>query len=162
MEQIQFIPGVHPSYKSQFDKLTVAYIANQVNPYDCCGCFVGNLLNRTSMWNRCKSDLIIYDMGSTVGRVVTPQEMEEARLSIEAQSNGFYTPEEIIDLEGNFMRIVRGYGDFKSWRHPTPKMEDVLFRAFEATLNGLKQLHLSKGEIIDETPVFVKRSLVTM
>lgn len=37
--------------------------------------------------------------------------------------------------------------------------ENTLFHAFEVTLEALKQLRISKGEIIDETPVFVKRSL---
>lgn len=38
------------TYKEQFDKLTRAYINDEVQPFENCACFVGNLLNKNAMW----------------------------------------------------------------------------------------------------------------
>jgi hypothetical protein len=140
---IKFIPGVHPSYKEQFDKLTRAYIANEVLPLNACACFVGNLLNGLGSWVHARSynGLGVLDNDSHFKPI--------ADMCIKEQSNGLYTAQEIINLEKVFLQ---------SWR--PLQNEDSMFDAFCVTLDLLKQIHLSKGEIIDEVPEFKRRVMV--
>jgi|GEM_PF-3569192 len=155
MNQITFNPLVHPSFKTQFDKLTAAYINGEVNPMSAYAYFVGNLLNGNMNWwtvrskygeiNYCKSQLL------SGLKVITEE------------SSGLYTADEIIELEAIFMDNVRnGADNMYAWRddgQPTIKDEQALFEAFSLTLDLLKTIHESKGEIIDAVPVFVKREL---
>ncbi len=132
-----------PTFKEQFDKLTRAYIRDEVFPMSPCACFVGNLLNRNSDWSgvrhgwnqitNCESD---YKRGFN---------------AINKESGGFYTPKEIILLESEFVVGVEDLRENYS--------EDQLFNAFAHTLELLKQIHISKGEQVDEL-VFVRRELV--
>ena len=39
--------------------------------------------------------------------------------------------------------------------------EDELFAGMSAALDELKQIHIERGEVIDEVPVFTKRLLLT-
>jgi hypothetical protein len=137
---IKFIPGVHPSYKEQFDKLTRAYINDEVEPYISCSCFVGNLLNNKSVW----------DFGRRViGNIETDAScLRVAQNCIDRESSGLYSVKEIVDLEARFMLCVDNHN------------EEGLFNAFSKTLDLLKQIHLSKGEIIDEVPEFKRRVMV--
>lgn len=147
-----------PTYKEQFDKLTRAYIAGKVNPFQCCGCFIGNLLNGHGSWNKVKPNLMVQDWTDGL-RQVTPVEYVNALECIKVNSGGLYTADDIIKLERKFMDMIGNYRGLEKWVNPTPEMEDVLFKAFEKALSMLKQIHQSKGEIIDETPVFQKRQL---
>ena len=143
-------------YKEQFDKLTRAYIENKVNPYESCACFVGNLLDGNSTWS----------MGKFMR--LNAWETPMTNKQILEQSKDTYTLDDILDLEDLFMSYVRDITyktNTKSspahelWENPTPEMEDTLFIAFEKTLEALKMMHISKGEKIDEAPVFKKRQL---
>jgi len=124
------------TYKEQFDKLTRAYISGEVIPKECKACFVGNLLNKTREWavkrflDKTKP---LYTWSAYNAFDLDPE-------------YNFYTMMEICLMENNFMR--KYIGD-----------EDALFIAFESTLELLKQIHISKGEVIDEVPVFKKRQL---
>ena len=140
-----------PTYKEQFDKLTRAYINGEVNPFSPCACFIGNLLNGAREW-------------SVTGECVGNHFGDHVRDCILKEANGLYTEDEINELENSFMNEDNGdfpslwsslviVGKFKDW------YEDALFIAFERCLDQLKQIHQSKGEIIDETPVFQKRQL---
>jgi len=151
---MNYIKGVHPSYKEQFDKLTTAYIEMRVNPYDACGCFVGNLLNSTKEWYFCKRTIIIQNFSE---RNVNDEEIQQAIASIEEESKGLYTPEEITHLEKIFMYSIRGFGGATFWRNPTPAAEEVLFKGLEKTLNVLKSIHISKGEDVEGEFAFTKR-----
>ena len=140
-----------PTYKEQFDKLTRAYINNEVDPYRACACFVGNLLNRKGAWINCRSGFSTHLEGEW-GIVHDA----DAIKCINEESNGLYTPKEIVDLEYLFLK---SFGD----SHCNDKSpEDSLFIAFEATLDLLKKIHISKGEVIDETPIFTKRTLANV
>lgn len=145
------------TYKQAFDRLTEAYIAGNVNPFNPCSCFVGNLLGterwislRTSSWTDC-----------VVARGRHPNYIEYEN----------YTNQEIIDLEHIFMKTY-------SENHPLEGLikklsfhiladildnlnEDALYKAFSITLDKLKEIHISKGEIIDKAPVFIKRQLMS-
>lgn len=130
------------TYSQQFNKLTQAYIRGEVNPYHPCHCFVGNLLNNTDEWRHGRE---------TYGSVTEfLKHYILAQESISEESSGLYTVEDIVALEETFMNRV-GY-------HHS---EDELFHAFDATLDHLKKIHISKGENVDETPLFKKRKLQT-
>lgn len=131
-----------PTYKEQFDKITRAYIANELNPLDGCACFIGNLLNGNSRWTFGRK----FDWGNDGLATVCN---EKFLLSIvKKEANGLYTAQEIVDLEENFLDK---YACLLS-------REDALFHAMESTLEMLKQIHISKGEIVDPIP-FAKRQL---
>jgi len=68
--------------------------------------------------------------------------------SIDLESDGTYTVKEIIALENCFMNKEPYHGDW----------EEITFKAFEATLLLLRQIHESKGEVIKDY-AFTKREL---
>lgn len=150
-----------PTYKEQFDKLTEAYIKLEVNPFQDCACFVGNLLNKTNAWIVGREfdgfdeykhwtfrDNLYWDC-------ITP-----ANACVLKESNGLYSLKEIYDMEQVFMYTYVQNGGPKS-KEPDFINEHALFLAFEAGLEKLKQIHESKGEIVDPQP-FVKRQLQTV
>lgn len=147
-------------YKTQFDKLTSAYIAGKVDPYSACGCFVGNLLNNSINWVKAR------DLDLKVAKDQTTKTISKE--CVDEESNNSYSLQEIYDLERIFLRTYRenngDYYAFDSIRGTgaTKQDEDALFIAFEKTLEYLKQLHISKGEVIDEIPVFEKRAFQTV
>lgn len=142
MEKI-FDASKHPTYKQQFDKLTVAYIENKVDPYDACACFIGNLLNGKDAWLRCRQG---YTYEVSAFRLIVD---DKAFSCIREESGGLYTPREIIDMEYNFLYT---YGHFG-------KNENSLFEAFCSTLEMLKNIHISKGEDVELIGEFKKREL---
>ncbi len=124
-----------------------------MNPYNECACFVGNLLDGDDSWGLCR-----------IGKVFRG----EGKVSKNVIFKYGYTTKEIVALENCFMEnIWKGI-----YQHYTPKQdltpvfenlpnkEDILFEAFEKTLELLKSIHIEKGEIIEECPTFIKRELV--
>lgn len=147
MQAIQFNPAIHPSFKQQFDKLTEAYINNEVNPSSACACFVGNLLNKSREWAYSRK----FDYEQRPVKAVSTGNLTHIVRVIENEAGGLYTPEEIFSLETLFMFEVKG-----------GMTEEKIFIAFDKTLALLKQIHEAKGEIIDEVPAFTKRQLATV
>jgi hypothetical protein len=142
------------SFKEQFDKLTEAYIRNEVNPYEPCGCFVGNLLNRHQDWVTVR-----LSWASPIADRSLPF-YEDGYKCIKKESDGTYTPQEITDLEFLFMMTYEINGGTSS-QTKSEKEEDALFIAFETTLDALKKLHEANGEKVDEF-TFKKRTLQTV
>jgi hypothetical protein len=142
------------SYQDQWNKLTTAYVNGKVQPQDPCCCFIGNLLNNASGWIGCRTSF-----GQTYASpniTLFPRESglisERGLECIQKQSGGLYTPKDIIAMEQLFLRTVNQPGDY----------EENLFKAFCVTLDLLKDIHIAAGEVIDESPVFVKRELKTV
>lgn len=139
------------TFKEQFDKLTEAYIRGEVEPYQPCGCFIGNLLNRREEWIHIRKDFTYKTPCYFPGE---KKSFEMAQCIIQEEGKGTYTDQEIVELEYTFMMTYGinggGFGLVN---------EDALFKAFEVTLEQLKQIHESKGEIVDEF-VFQKRQPV--
>ncbi len=152
------------TYNQQFDRLTQAYIAGEVNPMEPCACFVGNILNNTSRWVNARD---FHHVGPypviRVDTRVHDENVYKGIQSIMKESEGAYTPQEIVTLEQLFLQTIVLYGgNIHAWGEngtPTQMDEDALFEAFSATLEKLKQIHIDRGEIIDNEPVFVKREL---
>ena len=126
-------------FKQQFDKIVGAYLRNELNPMHSCACFVGNLLNNNNNWN----------FGG-----------KTAKDCLLKEANNLYTMDEIKELEHEFMYTPEKPGMY--WYDMTGKVldEQGLYEAMERTLLKLKQLHESKGEII-ENYTFPKRELQT-
>ena len=146
-----------PTYKEQFDKLTRAYIENRVDPFNDCACFVGNLLNGNEYWGCERTWKISGDILDSLDSTYMSG-TEVINKVLEKESNSYYLPDEIIILERTFLKAFSRHGGKRKGKDGW-KGEDALFAAFEITLDLLKQIHQSKGEIIDETPVFQKRQL---
>jgi hypothetical protein len=166
------------TYKSQFDKLTEAYINLKVNPFLSCNCFVGNLLNGSSEWS-CHR---MYE------RVVGKHKITNCMRRNYSITFDDYSMEEIVTLERKFLKTYikenKGvdtflkdefdfsyyqnlskptYGD-KSYEEVMAIQENALFKAFETTLNLLRGIHIAKGENVDQDiiPAFTKRTLQTV
>lgn len=138
-----------PTFKEQSEKIIQAYLKCEIEPMNPCGCFVGNLLNNTREWR--KGIGFVY--GTTSADVTLKL---EAMRSISKESKNLYSLQEIADIEENFMTIVTGYGNHLGYDYS----EEALFEAMVSTLEMLKQIHISKGEQIEEEITLQKRELV--
>jgi hypothetical protein len=130
------------TFKVQYEKLVKAYLRNEVVPDSACACFIGNLLNGDSSWILFK-EAIEYQ--------IPKEDLNIAVNALKLESNDTYTPKEILYIEGAFMRVWRRYG----------RNEDALFKAFEHALMLLRQIHESKGEVIEDYR-FKKRQLIAV
>ncbi len=159
-----------PTYKQQFDKLTTAYIANKIDPYYDCACFIGNLLGGRSWCG-------IRRSGSAIGNGQLKEKNElidfnyfglnfkQGEQFISYRSEGLYTPEDILIMKNNFLHIInKRTVDIEEGEDlPTfaikghPNYENALFEAFESTLEILKVIHERSGEVIDTPFTFIKR-----
>lgn len=134
-----------PSYRQQFDKLTEVYFNGEISPFNPCNCFVGNLLNNSFGWIHGRYLKSPGCVTSDNAKYLVAQE------SIDLNSGGLYTVEDVIALEEVFLRNLEAVGSIS---------EDELFNAFDDALDYLAQIHESKGEVIDGDTVFQKRELV--
>ena len=154
------------NYKQQYDKLTEAYIKNEVTPWSPCNCFVGNLLNNNCQWVKGRS--IPYTNGTMKNNLINGYknlEIDNYKVineCIKSEAKGYYTSEEIISLESRFMSTYLENLDVDTSSINELLLlinEDALFLAFEAALDLLKYIHISKGENIEEQFTFTKRTL---
>lgn len=127
---------IQPTYKQQFDKITEAYIKGEIRPFDAKFCFCGTLANGY-YWNN-DPDYGINDF----------EQMEEALL------RSF----EPIGLEYTGLRNAHvAAGGFLDDLSKHPLFEEYLFKGMCNALEVLKKIHISRGEVIDEAPVFIQR-----
>jgi hypothetical protein len=167
-----------PTYKEQFDKLTEAYINLKVNPFYACNCFVGNLLNGSNEW----SSYRIYE------RVIGKYKVTNCFKRDYSITFDGYNMEEIVTLErkflktyikenngvDNFLKEIREFDNYqkfcsspyegKSYEEAMTIQENALYKAFESTLDLLRDIHKQHGENLDqeEIPTFTKRQLTTI
>lgn len=130
----------NPRFIDQYNKIVKAYLRCELSSTKAGACFVGTLMNNCSEWRFFRYGLI------------NPHNHEQAVECLTYQANGFYSPEELMGLEDTFM----------GWKSPlnesdpplsdmqAPNYEDRLFRAMERALLHLRQIHESKGEIIED------------
>lgn len=136
------------TFREQFDKLVKAYMNDKVRPWDACACFVGNLLNNTNSWAYCRE----AGLWGVVELNPDPETIE----SILIEGDGTYTPHEILSLEECFMKSIGANSPCSPRRKIS---EERLFEAFEKTLLLLREIHESKGEVVEDYS-FTKRELV--
>lgn len=127
-----------PRYSTQFDKITVAYIEGKINPCDADFCFCGTLSPTMGAW---RGNHNLFSWG---------EEKPEYRV----HKYDHYQPYTISEYKRMEWALINGKnGAF------TDDKEQDLFIGMCAALEVLKQIHLERGEKIDETPSFQKRNL---
>lgn len=128
------LPG-QPTYETQWQKITSAYVNNTLKPYNECACFIGNLLNGKGAWGMCRD----WDFEMDAHLIPGFPGFTEAINFIKKESRGLYTPQQIVDMENNFLNVYAQYGN-----------EASLYEAMTSTLELLRQIHLANG---DETAI---------
>lgn len=145
-----------PIFREQYDKIVSAYLKDTLNPYDGCACFIGNLLNNENTWEYARhlitpkfTDAPCYS--KDLKCIINPDKniLSIGTNFIKYISRGFYTIDNILKLEENFLRK---YNDGRN--------EDSLYEAMASTLEILRKIHEEKGEIVKDY-VFNKRVLET-
>lgn len=142
----------------QYNKIVNAYMQNKLNPSICEACFVGNLLNNNGKWGFGR----LVTNGSTTDPLITNIDKTIALACLMQEASGFYTMAEIAKIEQVFLGTLSETGKYNIdlSDHKSPRYEERLFKAMEVTLEHLKALHIAKGEIIEDNPIFSKRELV--
>lgn len=138
-----------PTYKEGFDKITVDYIEDKIEPYNANFCFCGSLNNHSGSWQRNGSLFYssnqFFDMERALLKTIAEQ-----TIGLDKMQGVYYacsTPE----VDSEWLR-----GTVKSHQN----YENALFNGMCNALDVLKQIHIERGEIIDTVPVFKKRELV--
>lgn len=145
-----------PTFRQQYDKITSAYLNNELEPYSTCACFIGNLLGSTRWADARTRDFLESK--------IKPD--KHACDWLREVSCGMYTGEDITILEHNFLKIIddntiesgRIDGNYAFPRQRHPNYEEALYLAMVSTLDMLKNIHESKGENVD-APKLKKRVL---
>jgi hypothetical protein len=122
-----------PSYQTQFNKITEAYIRGEIKPLDAHFCFCGTLCDNIQQWYQPYRDFKGY----------TAKEFKRMEDAL-------------------FVQIRKTTGESVTCTPKSPLYEDGLFNGMVAALNVLRQIHIEHGEIIDQSPVFQKRELVNL
>jgi len=148
-----------PTFEEQYQKIVSAYYKNELNPLQSCACFIGNMLNNNETWSRGR-DFYNRSHGWNIMEECDKSQVESALECLKQESNSFYTIADIIKLEQNFLRISIPINCIIN-AHGHKIREDNLFKAMESTLEMLREIHESKGEIVKDYN-FVKREVVNV
>jgi hypothetical protein len=125
------------TYNEAYNKIIEAYFKDEIKPNDMKFCFCGTLANNSTDWYP------HLNYGNYTGREY--KRMEAALFKAFPETNwGFGLP--------SLRQNERNEG--------IENYEEKLFAGMSAALDVLKQIHIERGEVIDETPVFTKRQLV--
>jgi hypothetical protein len=123
------------TYSQAYDKIIHAYFRDEIKPLDARFCFCGTLCNNSEGW--------VLD---TVGR--------------KHRDFGQYKGDEYVRMERALLDAIKSTSNGYSTKKTNPaEYEDALFAGMCAALEVLKQIHIERGEVIDEVPVFTKRDL---
>lgn len=151
-----------PTYSEQWQKITSAYLNDKLNPYHPCACFIGNLLNNQMYW-----------IDGRDGGCFIPNHRRDGYMKaigiIKEESGGLYSPKEIYLMEKNFLSVInnnttnsnKDIDNIDPARKNHPNYENALYSAMVSTLELLKQIHISKGEDVDNGLVLTKRQTST-
>lgn len=121
------------TYKQAYDKIIEAYFKDEIEIMNPKFCFCGTI-SPDSRWQESPQ------------RMVYPYTSDQYFKMEDALFEGVYRAIGYVNLNPNTMQ-----GE---------KYEKGLFAGMSAALDVLKSIHISRGEVIDETPVFTKRQLV--
>lgn len=118
------------TYNEAYNKIIEAYFRNEIKPNSTEFCFCGTLSSGRTWIN-----------GNELYSKSEYKKMEIALFSKIplSKTHSYY-------CETNYTPGMNGY-------------EDYLFSGMSAALDVLRQIHIERGEVIDETPVFTKRNL---
>ncbi len=130
------------NYQTAYNKIIEAYFKDEIQPLQPKFCFCGTL-SPNSSWNIQRRYRLWYD----ISYPYTPHEYG-------LMENAFLKPLVDVPLEGDTFSF--GGRTFV----PSPLYEGKLFEGMCAALEVLKQIHIGRGEKIDEEIIFKKRELV--
>jgi hypothetical protein len=132
------------TYKQAYDKIIEAYFKDEIKPYDGFFCFCGTLGYTGSsdifaeIW-----DLSLYSKDEY-------EEMEKALLlNIKNLTIGDKWRGNIYVMNDRYRDMIMDHENY----------EQALFSGMSAALDVLKQIHIERGENVDDVPVFTKRLL---
>src|ERR1700761_4647191 len=94
------------SYLEAREKIIQAYYKDELDPYNTCACFVGNLLDGDVTWPYTRT----YRLDGDAPMRIHPDTLSDA-LNLLRKTN--YTPEDITRLEDNFLKTIND-GTIKS------------------------------------------------
>lgn len=137
-----------PTFEEQYQKIVSAYYKNELKPLVSCACFIGNLLNKKRDWTSIR---IAGDEGFKI-RPIKDDLYNYSLVFIYEISGGLYTPEDIVRMENNF--VTKCYPS----NEEDNLTEESLFHAMESTLEMLRKIHESTGEVVKDYN-FTKREL---
>lgn len=120
------------NYQTAYNKIIDAYFKDEIKPFEAKFCFCGTLCDNSSKWFRSYVNMSGVRRHKDFG---------------DYSGNDYYRMEQVLL---NNVSCTQG----------TPRYEASLFAGMSAALDVLKQIHIERGEAIDEVPVFVKRELV--
>ncbi len=120
------------TYQQAYNKIIDAYFKDEILPLDPRFCFCGTLCDNTDKW-----------FGFT---------RRNHRNSHGYRGSDFVRMETVLldTLDEEIGAVNTGH----------PLYEVTLFEAMCNTLIELKQIHIERGEVIDEVPEFIRRVLV--
>lgn len=135
----------NPTYKEQFDKITRAYINDEIQPYDIEFCFCGTLSYKKDAlgwWDTdfyCFQDLhnMEFELLNTI--MVKTIGGNDIYIQSDLDNDNCWEKRDAVKNHSNY--------------------EDAVFEGMCKALDVLKAIHISKGEVIDEVPAFQKRKL---
>jgi hypothetical protein len=126
------------TYSQAYDKIIQAYFRGEIKPFDSRFCFCGTLSGSYRWDDSGYTDNELMRMESTLLNQF-PFVKYLGCKNVRSKSGLFISEE------------VERMGD--------EAFESTLFAGMCAALEVLKQIHIERGEVIDEVPVFTKRDL---
>ncbi len=138
-----------PTYREQYDKIIQAYFRDEIQPYNRQFCFCGTL-------GYMKGDIFSSRWDYQLYHQLEYANMERALLTIIRNETIGANGSQSIFIDGEECSILRTViANHKNY-------ETALFNGMCAALEVLKEIHISRGEKIDEDiPQFTKRNLST-
>lgn len=126
-------------YREAYDKIIDAYFKDEIRPFDAEYCFCGTLCGNSSKWIESGISNELGDPNRCV-------------------NFAGYSSTEWAQMEFALCKTVQTMTRPNRERSG-PIYEDALFNGMSAALDVLKQIHIERGEVIDEPQPFIKREL---
>lgn len=157
-------------YIKQWQRITSAYLNDELNPLDNCACFIGNLLHGRTEWRN-----VICSLNGEHLKVMKYTSPNAYKAGVRCiRANSPYSVDQVGRLEHNFLKIIAE----RTFAKNTAKLveydsdqlhllgknyEIALYEAMVSTLELLRQIHIKLGDTtaIDFGTTLQKRSLKT-
>ncbi len=132
-----------PNYREQYDKIIQAYFRDEIEICDSEFCFCGTLSPTGRKWN-------------------TSPNFSWGKDSYQDHKYDHPQPYTLSEYKRMEWALVDTKNDYAAHNGIRSDHEDAIFMGMSAALEVLKQIHISRGEKIDEDiPQFTKRELST-
>lgn len=141
-------------YNEAYNKIIEAYFNDEIEPYDSQFCFCGSLAGgenwktagySNAQLRKMEAALLETIHGDTIGFIGKPVYVTEMFTGMAGDHLAYYETQQENGSESK----VKSH----------PNYESALFGGMVKALEVLKQIHIERGEVIDETPAFTKRQL---